>query len=129
VLAVRRREAEDLQLAGRDVQQAGQHLQRGGLAGAVRAEQPDDLTTVDAERDLVDGQSGFVRTPYEALDRIAETGPLFVEGIGLGEIGRRDHWRLSRWNINGCVRHGRAPLSRVGSRSEGTASAQSAWAY
>jgi hypothetical protein len=36
------------------VQQPGEHLQRGGLARAVRPEESDDLTGRDVERDAVD---------------------------------------------------------------------------
>jgi hypothetical protein len=36
-------------------QQGGEHPERGGLAGAVRAEESDDLTLGDVEVDAVDG--------------------------------------------------------------------------
>ena len=40
--------------AGGRRDQPDQHAQRGGLAGAVRAEQPDDLAALDPEADVVD---------------------------------------------------------------------------
>ena len=35
--------------------EAEEHAQRGGLAGAVRAEEPDDAAPLDGEGDVVDG--------------------------------------------------------------------------
>jgi hypothetical protein len=109
VLAVRRRVAEDLQVAGGRVEQPGEHLQGGRLAGAVRAEQADYLAAVDAEGDPVDGEPGFVLAFHQALQCAAESGALLVEGVGLGQIVCRDDRRQV---VNRC--HGDAPLSRVG---------------
>src|SRR5262249_53286439 len=39
----------------RDFAQAEHHQNGGGLAGAVRPEQPEDLAALDRERDMVDG--------------------------------------------------------------------------
>jgi hypothetical protein len=39
---------------------AGQHADRGGLAGTVRAEEADHLAASDFERDAVDGQERAV---------------------------------------------------------------------
>ena len=49
------RTAEEQRLAVAARQQAGQHLHRGGLAAAVRAQEAEDLAALDAEADVVDG--------------------------------------------------------------------------
>ena len=51
----RRVVAEHARGAGRDLAQAEQHQDGGGLAGAVRAEQAENLAARDRERDVVDG--------------------------------------------------------------------------
>ena len=49
---LRRRHAEDLEAPAGGPHEAEQHLQRRGLAGAVRAEQPVDRPARDADRDV-----------------------------------------------------------------------------
>jgi hypothetical protein len=51
------------------VQQAGQHLQRGGLAGPVRPEEPDDLATSHLHVDPVDRSDVAVPPVHEAHHR------------------------------------------------------------
>ena len=51
----RRIEAEHAHLACRDVGQPEHHQDGGGLAGAVGAEQAENLAAADGERDVVDG--------------------------------------------------------------------------
>src|SRR5439155_10897249 len=46
---------EHARVAGRRQQQRDQHLDRRRLAGAVRAEQPEELALGDLERDPADG--------------------------------------------------------------------------
>ncbi len=41
-------------------QEAGEHAQRGGLPGAVRAEESDDLTPRNGEGDIADGEVAAV---------------------------------------------------------------------
>src|SRR5207248_3642559 len=53
-LALPRDVPEDANLAAGRVQEAGQHLQRRRLAGAVRAEEADDLARLEVERHAVD---------------------------------------------------------------------------
>jgi hypothetical protein len=53
-------EAEDLRAPGRRAQQAEQRADRGRLAGAVRAEEPEHVTGRDAERDLLDAAGALV---------------------------------------------------------------------
>ena len=47
--------AEDGDLAGVGLAQALDHLERGGLSGAVRPQDPEHLAALDRERDAVDG--------------------------------------------------------------------------
>ena len=47
--------AGDQRAAAGRLQQPAQHLDRRGLAGPVRAEEAEDLTALDAQRELVDG--------------------------------------------------------------------------
>ena len=49
--------------AGGRLEQRRQHPQRGGLAGAVRAEEADDLALGDVEVDAVDGADLLVFLP------------------------------------------------------------------
>ena len=46
--------------AGAGVEQAGDSLQRGGFAGAVGADQGDNLSGIYLERDALDGVYGAV---------------------------------------------------------------------
>src|SRR5262249_57359827 len=48
------RTAEQLRPALRHAKEPGEHLHRGGLAGAVRAEEAEDLAATDVEADVVD---------------------------------------------------------------------------
>src|SRR5438445_819233 len=47
--------AIDAHLAGIGLEQAGYHPQDGGLAAATRADQADDLATLDVERQVAQG--------------------------------------------------------------------------
>ena len=67
LLAPGRDVSEHPPLARRGVEEAGEHLQRRRLAGAVRAEEADDLARADLERDPVDGGDVARLPPEEAL--------------------------------------------------------------
>ena len=54
--------------AGRGPQQRRQHPQRGGLAGAVGPEEPDDLALLDVEVDAVDGAHLDLLAPLAGLE-------------------------------------------------------------
>jgi hypothetical protein len=58
--------AEERRAARRHRQRAGQQVEHRRLAGAVRADQADDLARIDVEADVVDGDQ-----PAEALGRVA----------------------------------------------------------
>ena len=70
-LALRRHVPEHVSLARAGVEQAREHLQGGRLAGAVRAEEADDLAGLDVEGDGVDGLHLARPAANEALGRRA----------------------------------------------------------
>ena len=59
-------DAVDPSAAGGGAQQRGEHADGGGLAGAVRAEEAEDLPALDGEVDAVDGADGG-KVPHEPL--------------------------------------------------------------
>ena len=69
-------EAEDLDVAGGGREQAGEHFDGGGFAGAVGAEEAEELARGDGEGDVIDGGEGA-----EAAGEVAD-----------GD-GGRIHWR------------------------------------
>src|SRR6185503_603562 len=79
------REAEDGGRARRRVQQTGQHLQRRGLARAVRAEEADDLSALDAEVDARDRRHLLELAVHERAKRRAETALALVDLVDLAE--------------------------------------------
>ena len=74
--------AQHRALARGRVQQARQHLQGGGLAGAVGAEEADHLARLDVEGDPVDGLHGAVRR----RTRLVRAAP--SPGVALGHLER-----------------------------------------
>ena len=85
------RPAEQLGAARRRKHELHQQLQRGGLAGAVRAEEAEDLARLDVERQAVERPIG---TLAPEADRVV-----------LGELVR---WRARAWSVAapGAVRDG-----------------------
>ena len=55
VLPAARVKSVDFDFAARGFQQRSQHLDRGCLAGAIRAQKCEDLAPLDLQRDVVDG--------------------------------------------------------------------------
>ncbi len=70
---------EDGDLAGGRVQQPGQHLQRGRLAGTVRTKEADDLPRLKVKRNAVDSDDLLPLTAEEA----PQCGPR--SGFALGD--------------------------------------------
>ena len=70
----------------RRVEQAREHLQRRGLAGAVRAEEADALAGVDGERQLVDGAHGRVLAMEERAHRGPGAGGALVDAVLLDQL-------------------------------------------
>lgn len=83
------------------MEEAGQHLERGGFTGAVWAEEPDGFAGVDVERDGVDGSSVRVFAVEEAFDRTEEAGRFPVGAVDLGQVADRDgglrHGGFRKW--------------------------------
>ena len=82
--------AEDARLARGRVEQAGEHLQRRRLAGAVRAEEADDLARLDLERDHVDRTHLAGLAADEALDGSAQPRLPLGDEEGLVQVGDAD---------------------------------------
>ena len=66
------REAEHAHRAAGREEQSGQHLERGGLAGAVGAKEADDLAFVDVKVQIVDRLHVLVLAVDERADRAAQ---------------------------------------------------------
>src|SRR5438876_9573331 len=64
--AARRLVAQDAHSSGGRVQEAGEHLEGGRLAGPVRTEEADDLARRNIETDAVDGMNLAVLPAQEA---------------------------------------------------------------
>ena len=82
--------AEHARGAAGGIEQAGEHLQRGGLARAIRSEKAHELARLDAEADVIDGDGLLVLAADQAADGPAEAGLLFVGAKGLGQAGDFD---------------------------------------
>src|SRR6185312_10507600 len=86
VFAPARIEARDPCLAAGGLNQPRQHFQGGGLAGAVGAEEADELPLGDGEADVV-GRPGFREFPAEeAGDAAPESGLFLVGAENPGEV-------------------------------------------
>ena len=83
--------------AGRRPQEAGQQIEAGRLAGAVRADEADDLALVDGEVDVVDGGESA-----EVLGEVTRFEKEPASHVGRGSGFRR-----------GAVRHRVPPASRA----------------
>src|SRR5436190_1920296 len=127
--------AGDRRGAGRGGQQGGQHVDRGGLPGPVRAQKPVDLARRDLEVDPVDGARPVLEFTDQALD-LDPVGRLHpasfrgvdvsvaVEGTNRGHIG----W-LNLANIQSMEYYRRVTLAtarRAGSKG-GQDLASEAW--
>src|SRR5690606_17263018 len=86
VFAFRRIEAGDRGGAARGVDEAREHFQRGGLAGAVGPEETDELALRDVERDVLRGRGFFERAVKQAAHAAPEAGLLFVGAKDAGEL-------------------------------------------
>jgi hypothetical protein len=78
-------EAEHAGGAGRGIEEAGEHFQDGGLAGAVGAEKADEFAFLDGEGDVVRGAHVLVFAPAEALDGAEDARRFFVGPIHFGQ--------------------------------------------
>ena len=78
-------------------QQAAQHPDRGGLARAIAAEEPEDLAARDVERQVVDGDE-LSESPAQSthLDRVRRNG---WSGRGHGRPRARSSRAIARWAL------------------------------
>ena len=86
VLALPGGKTQDAGLATGGMQQTGEHLERGGFAGAVRAEKTDDLAGLDGEADLLDGVDIGILAAEKTAHRRAEAAFAFGHLVGLAEL-------------------------------------------
>src|SRR5262245_46600977 len=84
------REPEDRRLAAGGIEQSAQHLEHGGLAGTVGAEESDEFTFIDAEAHAVDSAHFFILPPEETADGTREARSFPVRPIDLCELARLD---------------------------------------
>ena len=81
---------EDFGRASRGKEEAGEHFEGGGFAGAVGAEKTDEFAGFDLEADVVDGDGLLVLAIEQALDRAGKAGLLFVGAKSLGQAVNLD---------------------------------------
>src|SRR5205085_10913209 len=91
-LPPRRHVAEHAHLAAGGIEQTAQHLERGGLARAVRSEKTDDLAFADRERDRLDGWHVLEAAPKERAQRGQHAFCAFVDAKDLAQIANKDGW-------------------------------------
>ena len=84
VLALPGDVTEDTGRACCGMQQAGEHLEGGGLARAIGAEKTDQFAFLNGEADLIDGEGLFVTAMEEAAHSAAKARLLFVRPKRLG---------------------------------------------
>ena len=96
VLTRRGGEPEHLGRAGRRVDQAGEHLERGCLPRTVGSEEGDHLARLDRERDVLDRVDLLVLAVVETAECTEEAVLLLEDPIGLGEAIRLDN-RHRQW--------------------------------
>ena len=99
-------DAVDERAAGRRRQQAAQHADRRGLAGAVAAEKAEDLAAPDVERHVVDGPERAERRDSRSTSITRSLAPL----------GQRGHCRPSARSSRASPSRS-AAVSRVRSSS------------
>jgi hypothetical protein len=88
-------------VAARGIQQAREHLERGGFARAVRAEEADEFAGFNLEADIADGGDGLVFAFEQATERAFEAGLLLVGAKGFGQAVNFDgrHWGSLRSKV------------------------------
>ena len=107
--------ALDLDLAAGRMEQARQHLERRGLAGAVRAEEADPLAALDREADAVDRLDHLVRAMDQRLSAAANPGGRLCTLKCFVEVARADHVASSGSSL--ARRCASSPTVLIGSES------------
>jgi len=86
---------ENPRLAGRWVEEAGQQLQRGCLAGAIRSKEADNLSFSDLEGNTIDGADNVVASSDETLEGPEQPGSLAMHGKVLGQVSNPNRRRAA----------------------------------
>jgi hypothetical protein len=89
-LALERHFPGDQGATARGANEAGEHLQGGRLAGAVRAEESDHLTGRDLEAHAGHGPHLSVLAPKQVAQRAAHPRLLHRDAVILAELSDRD---------------------------------------
>jgi len=90
-LPLERHVALDLGLAARRMQQAGEHLQRRGLAGTVGPEEADALAALDRKAHAIDCLDELVLAAHQRLHRGGKPRRSLVHPEVLRQLARADH--------------------------------------
>ena len=91
VFAFGRIEAGDAGGAARRVDEAREHFEGGGLAGAVGSEEADEFPFCDGERDVFGGGGFFECAIEQTLHAAPEAREFFVGAEDAGEVADFDH--------------------------------------
>ena len=81
-----------LQLAAAGVDQAGEHLQGGGLTGAIGAQEANDLPRLDREADSIHRQHIAMPPPQQMLDCAGQARLLLADSVGLAQPTSANDW-------------------------------------
>lgn len=85
VLAFPGSEAKNFGGTAGGVKKAGEHFERGGFAGAVRAEETNQLPLPYRKADILGGGNGFVVALPQTFKRAAKSRSFFVGAVNLGQ--------------------------------------------
>ena len=86
------REAEDLGVAARRINQAGEHFQGGRLAGSVRPKKGNHFARLDGKAHALDRMDLLVFAPEESAQGGQEPLLLLADAVGLREVMCLDDW-------------------------------------
>ena len=111
-----KRLALEVQLAGVRAVEPGDHVERGGLAGAVRADQADDLALAHVERDVVQRDDAAEAAREVLRPRAAASGVPYDAG----------EWKRTRSWSSAAARWARASRGTCASSASTTSSCSSA---
>jgi hypothetical protein len=81
------------------MEQAGEHLEHGRLAGAVRPNETDHLALVQRKADRAHGFHRAVSAPCQALERGRQPGLRLGNLVGLGQLLDQDMWLGHKYSL------------------------------
>ena len=117
-------ETRDARPAGGGVDEAGQHLECGRFAGAVGAEEADELALGDREADLVGGAHLLELAPEQTPHAAPEAGSLLVGAEDAGEMVNFNHRRKRFTTKSTKAAKANAESSREGSPDQPAGSSE-----